>query len=440
MSPIRSIHRLSGAGTACLWATAFLALTPNSTVAAEWRDTFRPSSFDSCGAPNDLSLATSSGRCVIVSGRSAWTYAQSTVDGRWPMAQSNMFAGFLEQTDTGTAKAVIGFEGLSGWDWNSALFGGTAWRDDIKLTDAYASIGDEVSLTAGIRDRRWGSIADIKNLEQFWAGDVVQTGQLLGAAQMFDWVSVPQLGGHVIQVEAKASGTVTLAGALEALENSGTAIALARIEDENFNAYAAVLASGFLSGKDPWTAFNAGARADFGETQIFVHATGAWRQNGPESKWQATAVVDHALGQGGLVGTAAAYSIADTFLACSSMICTTAVGKQVTTATGISAYAYLSSSIRLELGGQVGSAHGLVAAQNFGSLATRLVLHPTDTLEASAEVGTIWQEYLPGMAWQDSYVKGKVAWKPGGGVKTSLEGMVQENGAYRYTFQAEKRF
>lgn len=408
---------------------------------------YRPDLSTKCDAPGGIgfALGDDSDRCVTVHGRVSYQLYQSTNDPAQSYVTGTVFASAIDMTDVGPARAVVGIDQRSRFQWidtPGAMFD-FGFVDVTSISDAYVSIGNNITLTVGRRDERWGSLGRVYEEEPFWLGDLFRPA-LSAFASYNQWLVAPRLGGHVVQFKSQIGGGVTLAGALEDIDGSGTALGLVRYDAEQVNGFAMVAVDRVLASRSTNQSFLAGLNVDLGDTRVRAHAAGSWADGFDYPNLNAGIILqqdfgpfDVALNGGVNTQQDESYSVIVTpagGFSIPSSITKDAPGWSIGSAVGFA----LSPTLRNDFGGQYSVSHGFSDSE-YASVGNRLTLALSETLEVSGEIGA-QRNVFSGTAYDVQYVGAKASWDPGGGIKASLEGTRYSTGGYEIATKAEKRF
>lgn len=287
----------------------------------------------------------------------------------------------------------------------------------VVFDEAYVSIGDTTVIAAGKK----GSIAkkgedEPLNFLGLFNSEKVDKG--------VNWGASIGDGGHVIQVVSDLGNGVSVAAALENLNEStaslltraGTAFGVISYAGDGIAAHLTVAAAGVLDGTVEAWGYHAGFAGTFDTFKLVAAIAG-----------------DNSGYWNGLASASATFDIFT--LAASVEAANTTTGTDY--GFGLSGSAAVTDTVTVNLGGRWyhdATAPGVDAYQ----IAAQLVAAVTETVTLTGEVG-LYDTTLNNDA-DTFYGAGTVAWAPGGGFTTSLKGEAYSNGAYKATFKAAKSF
>ncbi len=386
-------------------------------------------SLDTCDALGISGLTLSSDtNCLRISGGVKYQFTWGDYDGAWGVGgvfdipdddglydwNSDLsawlkFVGTAESS-FGPASATIKF----GYKDNYAIISqATPVPGDsngLTIDEAYVSIGDTTVLMAG----RKGSIANFDNDKPLnWLG--LFNGDIQTVLVGVDRGIVT--GGHVIQVTSDLGNGISVGGALEALNETGTAVGVLAYDGEGIAAHVTVLADTVLTG----SVTNWGVHAGFtGTFDMF--------------KIGAAFAADSANDWDGMVTASATY---DMFTLAASGQFGSASGINNAGA-GLSASAEVSDGVTINAGFRWFDPDTSVSNDEGWQAAAQLVAAVTETITLTGEIGVYSNTAVAPVS--NAYGKAEIAWAPGGGFTSSLGGEYYATGAYRVTFKAAKDF
>jgi hypothetical protein len=277
---------------------------------------------------------------------------------------------------------------------------GVTGDPNVVLDEAWVGVGDTTILMAGRKSSIFnaGDDAPLNYLGLFNSSDVdVGVGFRTAAAVT---------GGNVIQLVSNLGNGLSIGGGIENLQNSN----VARITAVGVVAYAG----------DGITAHASGAIDQFGAWKTHAGFTGAW-----DPIKVVGAVAADSTGWWNALGSASATF--DMF--------TLAVSGEATSAgewgAGGSIAATVTDGVTLNLGGRYFDNGPLSVYQVEGGVAAAV----TETLTLTAAVGV---KADSAAAADNVYAKAGLAWAPGGGFTSSIEGQANTLGGYKATFTAAK--
>jgi len=319
----------------------------------------------------------------------AWLQFVGTADSSW-----------------GPASATIRFEYERFANWDNEHLEDSG--DSLGIDRAFVSIGDTTVLMAGLKD----SVANFDNDEALgWLGlfnDGVETVLVDGDIAT---------GGDVIQVTSDLGNGVTIAGGLENLQGTGTAVGVLAYEGNGISANITVLGDNlFVDAASNW-GIMAGFTGEF-DVLTVVGAFAADSDNDWDALLSASASLDmFTLAVAGQIGSIATVD---------------------NVGFGVNASAEVSTGVTINAGFRWFDPDTATANDEGWQAAAQLVAAVTETVTITGEVG-IYSDAAVAVT-SVGYGSAELAWAPGGGFDSSLQGEYFSNGAYRLTFNASKDF
>ncbi len=290
---------------------------------------------------------------------------------------------------------------------NEALGPAGDQLDRLRVEEAYVSIGDTTVLMAGLK----GSIANWGDDEPMnWLGLFHSNGVDKGVRA----ATTTSTGGHVIQVTSDLGNGVSVAGGLEDLGGLGSAVGVLAYSGNGVEAHATIAADDVLTGAISSWEVHTGITAT-----VDMFKVGGAVAFDSTSYWNA-------------MGTASATFDMFTLAASVEGTSTNELG------VGVSASAEVTDGVTINAGFSWFDSNTTVANTEGYQAAVQLVAAVTETITLTGEVG-VWSENTA-PASSTFYGAGKVAWAPGGGFTSSVEGKYFANGAYSVQFKAAKNF
>ncbi len=329
----------------------------------------------------------------------------TTVNNDWD-SNVDAWLKFVGTADSsfGPASATIKLDFDQDYDYNNETL--NASLDRFRVEEAYVSIGDTTVLMAGLKGSiaNWGDDKPLNWLGLFHS-NWVDTG-VRALAQT-------STGGHVIQVTSDLGNGVSVAGGLEDLGGLGSAVGVLAYSGNGVDAHVTVAADDILTGAISTWEIHTGITATM--DMFTIGGAVAFDSN---SYWNA-------------LGTASATFDMFTLAASVEGTSTNEFGF------GVSASADVTEGVTINAGFSWFDTDTTVANTEGYQAAVQLVADVTETITLTGEVG-IWSENTtPDDVF---YGAGKVAWAPGGGFTSSVEGKYYANGAYSVEFKAAKDF
>ena len=301
-------------------------------------------------------------------------------------------------SDFGPAKAVIKLlaEGTTAVDANNNNVG-----DLVVADEAYVQIGDSTVIMAGLK----GSIFNDSDDEPLnWLGLFMSESVDSGVTDSTGIAT----GGHVIQVTSDLGNGISVGGALEDLNDDGTAVGLIAYKGDGLSAHASFKAGDILDGNvDDW-AVHAGFTGTFDNFKVV--AAGAFDSN---DYWNVLA---------------SASATFDMFTIAASGEATSEDEWGV----GASASATVTDGVTLNIGGRMFEEND---GDQIYQVAASVAAEVTETITLTGEVGYIDEE-----GDDLFYGSGKLAWAPGGGFTSSVKATVNSDDAYKIETEFKKTF
>jgi hypothetical protein len=305
----------------------------------------------------------------------------------------------------------------------------------LRAEDAYVTIGDTTIISAGKK----GSIFNEGDDEPFnFTGLFIASDADAGV-----WQGPVRTGGHVIQLESQfGEGLVGKIG-LEALDrggnDAGSLIGVLQYAGDGITAHISGSIGGLLDGVQTTGdtyAVHAGFTGTFDAFKLRAagSAGGGYAAGGNWSFWN------------GLVTGQATFDMFEIALSAEAAGGTAAGGAALDTDFGFggSIGASVAEGIKFNLGGRYFN-DGEDGIGDGYQIAANLVAALSETISLTTEVGVYGhgENVAPkpaAAAWSDFYASASLGWKPGGGFESSVGAKVQQNGAYKVTFNAKKTF
>ena len=313
-------------------------------------------------------------------------------------------------SDFGKAKAVIKLEAVEqtlGYafagttDYSS---GGDDTGGNVYIDQAYVSIGDSTTITAGKTDSLFndGDDMDLAWMQLF-NSEAVDDG--VGAASGGSDISN---GGHVIQLSTSFGDGFKGGVGLENLAGNGTLVGVLSYASDGISAHASFEGDGILAGSiDNW-AVHAGFAGTF--DNFHVVAAG-WFDS--TDYWNVLASASATFDMFEIAGSVEAAD-GDYFGAAGSIGAT------------------VSDGIKLNVGGRWASESG---GDDSYEIAAGIVADVTETLKLTGKVGYADDN------WDDVFYGSlEAAWAPGGGYTSSVKGTLSSDGGYKIESTFKKTF
>ncbi|MBJ7576759.1 hypothetical protein JHC09_02550 [Devosia sp. MC532] len=357
-------------------------------------------------------------------------------------------------SDFGPASATIKLKSDARQRHHGAASGTTSTWDGDKdgrffADEAFVQVGDTTTIMAGKK----GSIANLGDDAPFNYLGLFNSASIDGAGVGLDGDS-DLLGGHVIQVVSEVADGVKVGVGLEALQREaknfgatgpGTLVGVVEYAGEGITAHLTAAAFEILNNKvDSWM-LHAGVTGQFDAFKVRAAAS----------------YFNKSLIGGEVRGGAKPYNGANVLNALVSVegkfdLFTLAASAEVQNVTnrpagaadftdyglGASAGFAVTEGVSINLGARY--FHSGFLSEGSTQVSAQLVAALTETIKATAEIGGYFGDAIKNNAAfkNDSIVYGTVglAWAPGGGFTSSLEGTVNSEDAYKVTFKAAKNF
>lgn len=400
---------------------------------------YRPPEFEACDNLATLTLKVAEAEnCFQIAGRvvvGANHYGGTALQ---PFSSGNLFAASVSQSDAGSVRSVIGI-GAYEFAREDLVFNGheMIWTQEMVgaalITDAFVQVGDATKVTAGLRSAQWGTLARIEEEEPFWWGDIYMPLYWNDGKVRIGLPADIPLGGHVIQIESDLGNGLHIAAGLENIQGGGTAIATARYYGDITSAYLMAFGSAFdqhpVEAYLPATKFHGfqgGVDVQLDDLRVRGTVASVSKLEFDYTVWRAAAAVDKTIGS----AVVSAQIILNGYDDPGYQPRATEVG----------------ASMALPLAPQLTSDFGVRHQSNgdyrFTTIANRLTYSATETIDLSAELGTVWSQ--SSVAFSDDYrlyIAGAEAkWRPGAGTEASITGYIQSGGGQSLEFKAERRF
>lgn len=333
-------------------------------------------------------------------------------------------APIVIDTGSSTATAVgvtLSSTVTSSGSASSASFAGTAFgfgtgssTDGVIFDEAYVSIGDSTVIMAGKK----GSILNTGDDEPLnWLGlfnsEDVDTG--VGSSVDIDD------GGHVIQVTSDLGNGFSVKAGLENLNGSdyysaGTFIGVMEYAGDGMSAHVSFAADGILSMEVEDWMVHAGFAGTFDNFKVVL--AGAFDS---DEYWNVLASAS---------ATFDMFTIAGSFEAVSDIS-----ADDIDYGAGASIEAAVTDGVTLNLGGRW--YHDASGEYDSYEVAAQVEAAVTETITVTGKIGYVSSEYTDNDLF---YGSAKLAWAPGGGFTSSLEGKLNSEGAYKVTSEFKKTF
>lgn len=295
-------------------------------------------------------------------------------------------------SDFGPAKAVVTLEQEDGL---------TA-SDDVRITEAFVSIGDQTVITAG----NTGSIAnedDDESFGYFEVGFVDIDGRAHAGGNY-------NIGGHVIQVSHDAGNGISVSVGLEHLEGAnfggadfGSLVGVVSVDQDWGTAHFTVVADDVLrdgDGVSPWIVHTG---ATFNATDDLKLRAAAWfEDNGATNIWSVLGASEYTFDMFTLAVAAGAESaVTDRWWA------------------EISGSADVTEGVSLTAAYMYDSVDNSISNTYSQSFAAELSADVSDNLTATFGVEHMIATVL-GTSTDDTDISAELAWAPGGGYDASI--------------------
>jgi len=338
------------------------------------------------------------------------------------------------------------------------------FSSNVKIDEAFVSIGDSTVITAGKR----GSIAVREDDEPF---------NLLGLfnSQAVDegvwFADGDYLGGHVIQVTSDLGNGLSVAVGLENLDggntdlddednidddlatenddetflgesgidDEGTLVGVVQYAGSNLTAHITGAAIGILDGEVEQWAMHAGATGTFDTFKV----RGAVGYNGIE---------DFGVNDGETIdiwnALLSAQASFDMFtIAASGEYSYSELTDREGYGFGGSVGATVTEGVAINLGGRyfsVDDIDGDLDETESWQVAAQLVAELAETIKVTGELGVYGGEFVEENDFIDEdqvyYGAAELAWEPGGGFSSAVRGEAYSSDAYKFVFKAAKTF
>lgn len=282
---------------------------------------------------------------------------------------------------------------------------------DFFADEAYVQIGDTTVIMAGLK----GSIfADGDDAPLNWLG-LFNSSNIDAGVGGRGWLDT---GGQVIQVVSNLGNGLSIGGGLEDLDSDMAAVGVLKYAGDNLTAHASFAIDDISTGGNLW------------EVHTGVAATM------DNFKFVAAAYLDNY--SNGNVGDmyynvlASASATFDMFTIAASFEADGDDTGASQWGAGGSVSATVSEGVTLNLGGRYWLEDG---GDEDWQAAVGVTAAVTETITATAEVG------MADDSWSTvTYVKGSLAWAPGGGFTSSVAAEANSDSEFKATFKAAKSF
>lgn len=410
---------------AAIIAVAFLAAGPLMA----FEEAYRPPTFDDCDGTISVVVGT---QCLTVSGRARVAYVYSP-DRFLPSSLANFHLGHTSHTNYGRSAVVFGLEdyGRTEWSYLSVSNDFTlTWQNDLRLTDAYAFVGDGLRITAGLRDRRWGSLISPPDPIRYILRGNFESSYDYGADLYAGWSMVPMGGGHVVQLSAQVSPELTFSAGVEDLERTGLLVGRADYEANAVSAYVAAYRTGVLE-QTRYSGVSAGFALDGEATQLRAY-TAVQQDPLNGTIWESRGAIEQRLGLVSLLVHGTTYLWDETNPFAHWTFWALAGGMEL---------AYdISPMLTIWAGGGASHQEAPYAKVRFSSVAAGVAWTPVEHLELKLGAETAWRSWDGGPISNEGIASASLTWTPDENFSASVSGQSFSNGAWRYYLTAERRF
>ena len=336
-------------------------------------------------------------------------------------------------SDFGPARVVINLRQRDYTRARNGVVGVNGDNHALRAQDAYVQVGDTTILSAGKK----GSIFNEGDDEPYNFTGLFNSDD----ADKGVWEGPVRKGGHVIQLETQfGEGFVGKLG-LEALDRTdsqaGSLIGVLQYAGEGVTAHISGSVGGLLDGVQntgDTYAVHAGVTGTFDAFKVRAAGAAGGGYVAPGTSWNYW---------NGLVSGEANFDMFKIALSAEAIGGTDALGAAKATDYGFggSIGAKVSEGVEINLGGRYFSNDSSTLGAGY-QIAAQLVAALTETIKLTGEVG-VYGNGAEGalVATSDFYGQASLGWTPvGGGFSSAVTAKVQQNGAYKVTFNAKKTF
>jgi hypothetical protein len=314
-------------------------------------------------------------------------------------------------------------------------------KEFVFIDEAFVQVGDTTTIMAGKK----GSIANLGDDAPFNYLGLFNSASVDGAGVGLDGDS-DLLGGNVIQVVSEVADGVKVGVALEALGNEvknfgskgpGTLVGVVEYAGEGITAHLTAAAFEiFNESVDSWM-LHAGVTGQFDAFKVrgaVSYLNNALIGGANYKTFNQLNALISAEGKFDLFTLAASAEVLN--------VSNRPAGDFTDYGFGASAGFAVTEGVAINLGAR----YFYSGVEELGTtqVSAQLVAALTETIKATAEIGGYFGDKIQNTAAfkNDSIVYGTVglAWAPGGGFTSSLEGTVNSEDAYKVTFKAAKNF
>ncbi|MBJ6986800.1 MULTISPECIES: hypothetical protein [unclassified Devosia] len=316
-------------------------------------------------------------------------------------------------------------------------------KEFVFIDEAFVQVGDTTTIMAGKK----GSIANLGDDAPFNFLGLFNSASIDGAGVGLDGDS-DLLGGNVIQVVSEVADGVKVGLGFEALGNDvnvagkrpGTVVGVVEYAGEGITAHLTAAAFEVLNSNVESWMLHAGVTSQFDAFKVRAAVS-----------YLNKSLIGGAnyLGYNHLNALISAEGKFDLFTIAASAevlnVSNRPAGDFTDYGFGASAGFAVTEGVSINLGARY--FHAGVENLNTTQVSAQLVAALTETIKATAEIGgyfgdKIQAQKAAGVFKNDNVIYGTVglAWAPGGGFTSSLEGTVNSENAYKVTFKAAKEF
>ncbi|MDB5613811.1 MAG: hypothetical protein JWQ22_1464 [Devosia sp.] len=330
----------------------------------------------------------------------------------------------------------------------ASVVGGHPDAHGMRFQDAYVQVGDTTILTAG---KRASSIFNEGDDEPYnftglfnsddadkgvWEGPVRKEGHVIQLETQFGEGFVGKIGLEALNREDVAFGSTT-AAPIAGNTQAGSLIGVLEYAGEGVTAHISGSVGGLLDGiqtTGDTYAVHAGVTGTFDAFKLRAAGAAGGGYVAPGTSWNYW---------NGLVSGEANFDMFKVALSAEAIGGTDSAGVARSTDYGFggSVGAKVSEGVEINLGGRYFSND----SSNLGAayqVAAQLIAALTETIKVTGEVGVFGYGSEGAVAANsDFYGQASLGWTPvGGGFSSAVTAKVQQNGAYKVTFNAKKTF